>query len=420
MADLLVKETTNPYEIVKGQIRHACEALELPEGAFELLKAPRRFLEVQIPVRMDDGSVRLFTGYRSQHNDALGPAKGGIRFHPAVHPDEVKALSMWMTLKCSLLGLPLGGGKGGVVCNPKEMSPRELEELSRGYIRAIAPIVGPEKDVPAPDVYTNPQIMAWMMDEYSRLEGRNVFGLITGKPVEVGGSLGRSEATGRGCVVTVARAAERLGIDLRKATAAVQGFGNAGSVAARLLAERGARVVAVSDSRGGIHDPAGLDVEAVLRHKQETGSVVGFPGAREITNAELLALEVDILVPAALENQLTGENAGRVAARIVGEAANGPTTPEADAILNRNGVLVIPDVLANAGGVTVSYFEWVQNLYNFYWTEEEVNQRLEAMMIRAFDRVYAMHRERGVSMREAADMVAVQRVYDAMKARGWL
>ncbi|MDI3316054.1 MAG: Glu/Leu/Phe/Val dehydrogenase [Bacillota bacterium] len=416
----MAKETTNPFEIVQGQIRHACEALGVPPAAFEVLRAPRRFLEVRIPVRMDDGTVRLFTGYRAQHNDALGPTKGGIRFHPAVTPDEVKALSMWMTLKCSLLGLPLGGGKGGVVCNPKEMSERELEELSRGYIRAIAPIVGPEKDVPAPDVYTNPRIMAWMMDEYSKIQGHNVFGLITGKPVAVGGSLGRSEATGRGCVVTVSRAAERVGLDLTGATVAVQGFGNAGSVAARLIGQRGARVVAVSDSKGGIFKADGLDVEAVVRHKAETGTVLGFPGAREITNDELLTLDVDILIPAALENQLTAENAPRIRARIIAEAANGPTTPEADEILYRNGVLVVPDVLANAGGVTVSYFEWVQNRYNFYWTEEEVNQRLEAMMTRAFDAVYVMHEERGVSMREAADMVAVRRVVDAMEARGWL
>ncbi|MDI3316053.1 MAG: Glu/Leu/Phe/Val dehydrogenase [Bacillota bacterium] len=416
----MVKETTNPYRIVQRQIRHACEALGLPEVAYEMLKAPKRFLEVQIPVRMDDGTVRLFTGYRSQHNDALGPAKGGIRFHPGVTPDEVKALSMWMTLKCSLLGLPLGGGKGGVVCDPTELSERELEALSRGYIRAIAPFIGPEQDVPAPDVFTNARVMAWMMDEYSQIQGHNVFSAITGKPEVLGGSSGRTGATGRGVAITIRKAAERLGLKLRGATAAVQGFGNVGSHAARYLAELGVRIVGISDVHGGVYNPDGIDVQAAVEWTRREGSVAGLPGTKAVASDEVLFLPVDILVPAALEDQLTAENAGRVQARIIGEGANGPTTPEADEILYRNGVLVIPDVLANAGGVTVSYFEWVQNLYHFTWTEAEVNRRLEEMMGRAFDTVYAVHEEHGVPMREAADRVAVKRIYDAMEARGWL
>ncbi len=412
--------TLNPYAIVRAQVKQACEALRLDDSVYELLKQPVRILEVAIPVTMDDGSLRTFTGYRSQHNDALGPTKGGIRFHPDVNLDEVRALSMWMTIKCSLLGLPFGGGKGGVICNPKELSEAELEQISRGFIRGVSAIVGPEKDVPAPDVYTNPQIMAWMMDEYSRMQRSNAFALITGKPVELGGSLGRGEATGRGCVVTIQAAMNKLGMKPAGARVAVQGFGNAGTVAARLLHEIGARVVAVSDSRGGVTSPAGLDIPAVIAHKARTGSVVGFPGAAPISNADLLTMECDVLVPAALENQLTAENAGQVQARIVAEAANGPTTPAAQEILFSKGVFDRPDVLANAGGVTVSYFEWVQNLYNFYWTEDEVNQRMQQMMERAFEAVHALKERHHTTMRQAAYMFAVKRVADAMRLRGWL
>ncbi|MDI6895416.1 MAG: Glu/Leu/Phe/Val dehydrogenase [Bacillota bacterium] len=416
----MVQETLNPYHIVQRQIREAVDALGVEPAAYEILKQPMRFLEVSIPVRMDDGTLKVFTGYRSQHNDALGPTKGGIRYHPGVHADEARALSMWMTFKCSLLGLPYGGGKGAIACNPKEMSKGELERLSRGFIRAIAQIVGPEKDIPAPDVYTNPQIMAWMVDEFSQLRGYNNFGLMTGKPLIIGGSLGRSEATGRGCVIVALEAARMLGIPAQGARVVVQGFGNAGSVAARLMHEAGAKVIAVNDSKGGAYSPDGLDPVAVSEYKARTGTVKGAPRTRDISNADLLALDCDILIPAALENQITSQNAGQIKARIVSEAANGPTTPEGDEILAGRGILVIPDILASAGGVTVSYFEWVQNLQNFYWTEEEVNARLEQMMKRSFGAVYRMHGDKKVPMRQAAFMVAVDRVVQAMRVRGWL
>jgi len=414
------EETLNPFHIVQHQVREAVNALGLEPAVYEILKQPMRFFEVAIPVQLDDGSVRVFMGYRSQHNDALGPAKGGLRFHPQVFPDEVRALSMWMTFKCAVLGLPYGGGKGAIACNPKEMSPGELERLSRGFIRAVAPIIGPSKDIPAPDVYTNPQIMAWMVDEYSKLRWENQFGVMTGKPLIIGGSAGRNEATARGCVVTVREAAKKLGIPLKGARVVVQGYGNAGSIAARLIHELGAKVIAVSDSRGGAFDPDGLDPVKVLEYKNKNGSVEGAPGTRPISNDDLLTLECDILIPAALENQITVSVARRIKTRIIGEAANGPTTPEADDILFDRGVLVLPDILASAGGVTVSYFEWVQNLMNFYWTEEEVNQRLEAKMVEAFERVYAMHRDKKVKLRVAAFMVAVARVAEAMRVRGWL
>ena len=408
-----------PLAAARHQLRHTIGLLGLGDEVYQLLKSPVRFVEVTFPVRMDDGTTRVFTGYRSQHNDALGPFKGGIRFHPAVTPDEVKALSIWMTMKCSLLRLPYGGGKGGVVCDPKQLSTREIEAVSRGYVRALAEVLGPDLDIPAPDVYTNEQVMAWMVDEFSRLRGRNVPGVMTGKPMGFGGSHGRTEATGLGCVFTVIEAAERLGIDLKGATAAIQGFGNAGSYAARFLHQAGVRVVAVSDSRGGVWNPDGLDPEEVLRHKKAEGSVIAHPG-RIISNEELLELEVDILIPAALEDQIHAGNASRIAARIVAEAANGPTTPEADEVMADRGIFVIPDILASAGGVTVSYFEWVQNLTSLYWTPEEVRDRLGRMMRQAFAEVYDLHRERGVTMRDAAYMVAVRRVAEAMRVRGWL
>lgn len=409
----------NPFKIAQQQVTAAAEKLGLEQGVLNILLEPMRVLTVNIPVRMDDGSIKTFIGYRSQHNDAIGPTKGGIRFHPDVNLDEVKALSMWMTFKCGVVGLPYGGGKGGVKVNPKELSEGELERLSRGYIRAIAPIVGPEKDIPAPDVYTNAQIMGWMMDEFSKICQHNVPGVITGKPLILGGSKGRNEATARGCLFTIREGAKKRGIDLKEATAVIQGYGNAGSVAAALLAELGVKIIAVSDSRGSAYNPNGLDPKAVLDHKKVTGSVVGFPGSENISTAELLALECDILVPAALENQITVENADSVKAKIVAEAANGPTTPEADRILFANGIMVIPDILANAGGVTVSYFEWVQNLQNYYWSEEEVNQRLEDVMVNAFNATYAMAEEHGVDMRTAAYMVSLNRVTQAIKARGW-
>lgn len=414
------EETLNPFLIAQKQVRGAVTELGLPDAVYEILKQPLRVLEVAIPVVMDDGRVQIFMGYRSQHNDAVGPAKGGLRFAPGVTVDEVKALSMWMTFKCGTLGLPYGGGKGGVICDPKKLSSRELEALSRGYIQAVSQIVGPDKDIPAPDVYTNPQIMAWMVDEFSRIREHNAFGLMTGKPLIIGGSAGRGTATGRGCVIVAAAAADKLGIDIKKARVVVEGFGNAGSVAAEIISEMGATVIACNDSTGGIHSPRGLDVKAVIAHKQKTGSVLGFPGTVPVTNEELLQLECDILIPAALENQITETVARGVKARIVSEAANGPTTPEADAILSGKGVLVLPDVLASAGGVTVSYFEWVQNLMSYYWTEKEVHEKLTAMMNRAFEAVYQMHEQKRVTMRRAAFMVAVSRVAEAMKVRGWL
>lgn len=415
-----MSEQYNPFHVAQEQVKRAVEALKLEPAVYEILKQPQRFLEVSFPVVMDDGSVKVFTGYRSQHNDALGPTKGGLRFHPDVYADEVKALSMWMTFKCSVLGLPYGGGKGAVKCNPKELSTGELERVSRGFIQAISQIIDADKDIPAPDVYTNPQIMAWMIDEFSKIREKNVFGLLTGKPLIIGGSKGRNEATGRGCVVVAKAAAKKLGIKVEGARVAVQGFGNAGSVAARLLHEAGAKVVAVSDSKGGIYNEDGLDPVAVNAFKAKTTTVVGFPGSKTITNNDLLTSDVDILIPAAFENQITEANAKDVKAKIISEAANGPTTPEADEILHQKGIMVIPDILASAGGVTVSYFEWVQNLMNFYWTEEEVNNRLEQMMIQSFETVYDMHVKEKVSMREAAFMVAVKRVADAMRVRGWL
>ena len=413
-------ELTNPYLIVQKYLKDVCEKLELSQSVYEILKEPKRVMEVSIPVKMDDGTVKNFIGYRSQHTDILGPAKGGIRFHPCVNVDEVKGLSMWMTFKTAVVNLPYGGGKGGVVVNPKELSRGELEQLSRGYINAISTIVGPELDIPAPDVNTNPQIMGWMMDEFSKLSGCNVPGVITGKPVCLCGSLGRNEATGRGAVFTVREAAKKLGIDLTKATAVIQGFGNAGTITAKLLAELGVTIIAVSDSRAAICKADGMDVDEIIKFKQETGAVSGFPGSSEISNEELLTMACDILVPAALENQINKEVAGKVQAKIVAEAANGPTTPDGNQVLYERGVFVIPDILCNAGGVTVSYFEWVQNLMRYYWTEEEVNQRLEIKMVCAFEEVYQMHRAYEVDMRSAAYMVSVKRIADAMALRGWI
>lgn len=411
-------ETLNPFEIVQKQIRAACGKLGLEESYYEVLKEPEKVLVVSIPVRMDNGTIRTFIGYRSQHSTAIGPAKGGVRFHPDVTLDEVKALSAWMTFKCAVVGIPYGGGKGGVRCNPKELSKGELERLSRGYFRAISTIIGPEKDIPAPDVYTNAQVMAWFMDEFSEIKGYNTPGVVTGKPVILGGSLGRNEATARGAVFTIREAAGKIGLDLKNATVAIQGYGNAGSIAARLLHELGCRIVAVNDSQGGAYNPEGLDPLAVLEYKKNNRTVKGYPGSKDISGEELLDLDVDILVPAALENVITSHNAPRIKAKIIGEAANGPTTPEADEILHKKGVLVIPDILCNAGGVTVSYFEWVQNLMNFYWSEEEVNSRLENIMVKAFYEVYDMHIAYGVNMREAAYMVAIKRIAEALRVRG--
>ncbi|HLT59296.1 MAG TPA: Glu/Leu/Phe/Val dehydrogenase [Limnochordales bacterium] len=411
---------SNPFHNAQQQLWQAVERLGLEPTVYEVLKEPERVLVVSIPVRMDDGTLRTFIGYRSQHTMATGPAKGGIRFHPDVTLDEVKALSMWMTFKCAVMQLPFGGGKGAVVCNPKHLSRGELERLSRGYIRAIAPFIGPERDIPAPDVYTDAQVMAWMMDEYCRLTSCDAPGVITGKPLVIGGSVGRTEATARGCVIAARELARCQGWELDGATAVIQGFGNAGSIGARLLNEMGVRIIAVSDSSGTAYDPDGMDPVELLAHKQRTGSVRGFPGSREIPPDELLTLPCDILVPAAMENQITADNAHQIQARLIVEAANGPTTPEADEILFERGITVIPDILASAGGVTVSYFEWVQNLNRWYWGEEKVNRRLERAMVRACQRVFRLGQEHRVNLREAAYMAALERVAAALRARGCL
>jgi len=415
------QSAVNPFAIAQRQFDEAAELLGLEPAMRAFLRVPMRELHVTIPVRMDDGQVKVFQGFRVQYNDARGPTKGGIRFHPEETIDTVRALAAWMTWKCSVVDIPLGGGKGGVICNPKEMSPAELERLSRAYVQAVGRIIGPEKDVPAPDVYTTPQIMAWMMDEYSKLAGHNAFGVITGKPLALGGSAGRGDATARGGWYAVREAANELGLDLAKATVAVQGYGNAGSFAAILGKELyGCKIVAVTDTRGGVMNPNGLDPRAVLEHKNRTGSVVGMPGTQPISNPAVLELDVDILWPSAIENVLTGANAGRVKARIVAEAANGPTTPEADVILHKRGVHVIPDFLCNAGGVTVSYFEMVQNFSHFYWTEAQVHEMLDKKMTAAYHAVLAASRQHKVHMRTAAYAVAVKRVAEAVRLRGWV
>lgn len=409
-----------PLEAVRSAIRKAAATLNVHPLVYETLKEPVRSIRVSIPVRMDDGSSRCFIGYRCQHTDIPGPAKGGIRFHPNVDEDEIKALSMMMTIKCLVLGLPYGGGKGGIACDPQSMSQRELEELSRGFIRAIAPIIGPDRDVPAPDVNTNAQIMGWMVDEYSRIVGRYETAVITGKPLCIGGSLGRESATGRGTVLCIEAAAKRLGMTLDGATAVIQGFGNAGQFAARFLAQLGVKIIAVNDTRGAAFNEAGLDPEALIAFKRETGTVCGFPGSESLGETDLLTLPCDILVPAALEDAITEALAPHIRAKIVAEAANGPTTPVADQILAERGVYVIPDVLCSAGGVTVSYFEWVQNKSGDYWTAEEVDRKLRTKMLAAFDQLADMSEAAGVTLREGAYLVAVKRIADTMAARGLL
>jgi glutamate dehydrogenase (NAD(P)+) len=408
----------NAWAVAQQQFDLAAEKLNLDPGLRQVLREPRRELTVHFPVKMDDGSVRVFTGYRVQHNLGRGPAKGGIRYHQDVSLDEVKALAMWMTWKCAVVGIPYGGGKGGVIVDPKKLSMKELEGLSRRFFTEIEVLVGPERDIPAPDVNTTPQVMAWFMDTYSMHQGYTVPGVVTGKPISLGGSEGRNEATARGCVYTIVEAARHLGLDLKTARVAVQGFGNAGSIAARLISDEGSTVVAVSDSTGGIHNPKGLDVGRVVNWKKEHGTVQGFPGATDISNAQVLEVDCDILIPAALENQITDRNAGRIKAKVVAEAANGPTTPEADQILARNGVFMIPDILCNAGGVTVSYFEWVQDLNRDHWSEPVVNEKLREIMVKAFDETLAISKRESCDMRTAAYLLAVERVADAMAMRG--
>lgn len=413
------EKSLNPFEIAKEQVKMACDKLGLDPAVYEILSRPKKIVEVSIPVKMDDGSIRVFTGFRSQHNNAIGPTKGGIRFHPDVTIDEVKALSTWMTFKCSVVGIPYGGGKGGIIVNPKELSQGELERLSRGFINAIYEEIGPNKDVPAPDVNTNGQIMAWMVDEYNKISRVDSPGVITGKPLNIGGSKGRVVATGLGVAITVREAAKRIGLDLNDAKVAIQGFGNVGSYAALTLEGYGAKVVAISNSRTCIYNENGLNIKELMKYNNDNNNIAGFQGSKEIDKNDILTLDVDILIPAALENVITSENADRIKAKIISEGANGPTTPEADEILYRKEIMAIPDILANAGGVTVSYFEWVQNLYGFYWTEEEVLNREEQLMVDAFNNVYEISKEHNVNMRTAAYMASVKRVAEAMKIKGW-
>ncbi|MDG5787627.1 Glu/Leu/Phe/Val dehydrogenase [Evansella sp. AB-P1] len=400
-------------------IKRALDRLGYPQEVYELMKEPLRMMTVRIPVRMDDGSIEIFTGYRAQHNDAVGPTKGGVRFHPEVSETEVKALSIWMSLKAGIVDLPYGGGKGGIVCDPREMSFPELERLSRGYVRAISQIVGPTKDIPAPDVFTNSQIMAWMMDEYSRMKEFDSPGFITGKPIVLGGSHGRESATAKGVTICIKEAAKKKGINIEGARIVIQGFGNAGSFLAKFMHDAGAKVVGISDVYGGLHDPDGLDIDYLLDRRDSFGTVTKL-FKNTISNQELLELDCDILVPAAIENQITIENAHKIKANIIVEAANGPTTIEATEELSNRGVLLVPDVLASAGGVTVSYFEWVQNNQGFYWTEEEVGERLEKVMVTSFENVYRVATSRRVDMRLAAYMVGVRKMAEASRFRGWI
>ncbi|KGX84661.1 Glu/Leu/Phe/Val family dehydrogenase [Pontibacillus marinus] len=415
-------ENNDKLDVLKSTqtvVSNALDKLGYPKEVFDLLKEPVRMMTVRIPVRMDDGSIKIFTGYRAQHNDAVGPTKGGVRFHPNVTEKEVKALSIWMSLKAGIVDLPYGGGKGGILCDPREMSFRELEGLSRGYVRAISQIVGPNKDIPAPDVFTNSQIMAWMMDEYSRIDEFNNPGFITGKPLVLGGSHGRESATAKGVTICIDEAAKKKGINIEGARVVIQGFGNAGSFLAKFMYDAGAKVIGISDAQGALHDPEGLDVEYLLDRRDSFGTVTNL-FKNTITNEELLELDCDILVPAAIENQITEDNAHNIKASIVVEAANGPTTMEGTRILSERDILLVPDVLASAGGVTVSYFEWVQNNQGYYWSEEEVEEKLHKVMVKGFNTVYNTADTRRIDMRLAAYMVGVRKMAEAARFRGWI
>jgi glutamate dehydrogenase (NAD(P)+) len=412
-----VQASLNVWQMAQRQLDNIAEITGLDASIHAYLREPKRVLQVSVPVRMDSGSHRVFEGYRVQHNMSRGPGKGGIRYHPDVTLDEVKALAMWMSWKCALVNIPFGGAKGGVICDPKNMSQQELENLTRRFTSEISIIIGPEKDIPAPDVYTTPQIMAWIMDTYSMQKGYSIPGVVTGKPIAIGGSLGRDKATARGCLYVVDEAMKELSLKAG-ARVAIQGFGNAGLHAAELMSAAGYKVVAVSDSRGGVANPAGLDVAKVVAFKHETGTVVGFSGGDRITNKEVLEYDCDVLVPAALEKVITAENAPHIRAKIVAEAANGPTLPEADDILHERGIMVLPDILANAGGVTVSYFEWVQDLQELFWEEQTVNERLRRIMERAFRDTLEQARRLKVNMRRGAYAVAVGRVAEATSLRG--
>jgi glutamate dehydrogenase (NAD(P)+) len=408
----------DPWEVAIEQFDTAADKLHLDPNMRGILRECQRELTVHFPVRMHDGAVKVFTGYRVQHNTSRGPGKGGIRYHPSASLGEVKALAMWMTWKCAVVGIPYGGAKGAVICDPKNMTSQQLETLTRRYTTEIALLIGPDRDIPAPDVNTNAQTMAWIMDTYSMHAGHTVPAVVTGKPLSIGGSEGRNEATARGAVYTIIEASKHLGLDLEGARVVVQGFGNAGSFSAKLMAELGAIVVGLSDTQGGIHNPKGLDPNKVDAYKRETGSVVGFPGSVTVSNSELLELDCDILIPAALENQIGEHNAPRIKAKLIAEAANGPTSPEADRILHEKGVFMIPDILCNAGGVTVSYFEWVQDLQNLFWREATINARLKEVMVKSFNDVLQMSLKHKVHMRTAAYMVAVARVAEATLTRG--
>jgi glutamate dehydrogenase (NAD(P)+) len=409
----------NPWHAAMEVFDNAADILQLEDAVRKRAKYPERELTVNFPAKMRDGHIEMFTGYRVQHNTARGPAKGGIRYHPNVTLDEVRALASWMTWKCAVVGIPFGGGKGGVICNPKEMNALELENMTRRFASELVGFIGPDRDIPAPDVYTNAQTMAWIMDTYSMHIGHSVTGVVTGKPLSIGGSKGRAEATGRGCVYVIAEAAKHLNLKLADSTVVIQGFGNAGSIAALLLvADHGAKIIAVNDSSGSAYNPNGLDIPGLIAYKAETGHVKGFPGSEKIREEELLALPCDVLIPAALENAITAQNAAKVKARIVAEAANGPTTPQADKILYENGVFLLPDILANAGGVTVSYFEWVQDNYCFFWKEKDVNENLHEVMVNSFEEVLKTAKKHKIDMRLAAYVLAVNRVAEAIRVRG--
>ena len=413
-------ETLNPFEIAQKQIKSACDKLNTDPAVYEILKNPMRVLEVSFPVKLDDGTIKTFIGYRSQHNNAVGPFKGGLRFHPAVTKDEVKALSTWMTFKCSVAGIPYGGGKGGMAIDPKKYSKAELERISRGFAEAISPLIGEKVDIPAPDVNTNGQIMSWMVDSYEKIVGHSAKGVFTGKPLEFGGSLARTEATGYGVHLAAKKALDKLNIDVKGATYAVQGFGNVGYYTAYYAYKDGAKIVAFSNTDVAIYNENGIDMEAVIKDYEENGRIVENKGyGKDFTNEELLELEVDVLAPCALENQITSENADRIKAKVITEGANGPTTPEADEILYKKGIVVIPDILANAGGVVVSYFEWVQNLQGYYWSFDEVQEKEDTVLSNAFKDVWSIADEFKVDLRNAAYMSSIRRIEKAMKFRGW-
>ncbi|GFN35054.1 Glu/Leu/Phe/Val family dehydrogenase [Tepidimicrobium xylanilyticum] len=420
----MTKESLNPLESAQKQVKAACDALGLDPAVYEILKEPKRMIEISIPVKMDDGTTKVFKGYRAVHNDAIGPGKGGIRFHPGVNPDEVKALSVWMTFKCGVMGVPYGGGKGGITVDPLSLSQGELERLSRGYIQGLYKYLGEKIDVPAPDVGSNAQVMAWMVDEYNKLTGGSNLGVLTGKPVEWGGSKGRNEATGFGVSVIAREAAKKLGIEMKGAKVAVQGFGNVGSFTVKNVQAQGAKIIAIAEwapSVGtyAIYNEEGLDYADLRAYMDEHRNLVGYPKAKQISLDEFWQLEVDILIPAALENAITAEIAEKVNAKLICEAANGPITPDADEILNKRGIPVTPDILTNAGGVTVSYFEWVQNLQGYYWEEDEVQRRQEISMVNAFNDIWALKEEKNVTIREAAYMISVKKIANVMKLRGW-